>query len=166
MASAAADDDEITGINVTPLVDIVLVLLIIFMMTASYTVAPAIRVELPKASTGEPTAQSTLSLVLTRDGALYLNNTRVEPDDVRRFIREERSAGKDLQAVVAADAQVIHGPADAGDDMAVPVQEDAVPAGHGILVVGRIAVGNGARPEDRVRGARDRRIQLEVPILT
>jgi biopolymer transport protein TolR len=109
MASAAADEDEITGINVTPLVDIVLVLLIIFMMTASYTVAPAIRVELPKASTGEPTAQSTLSLVLTREGALYLNNTRVEPDDVRRFIREERAAGKDLQAVVAADAQVIHG---------------------------------------------------------
>jgi biopolymer transport protein TolR len=109
MAGAAADEDEITGINVTPLVDIVLVLLIIFMMTASYTVAPAIRVELPKASTGEPTEQSTLSLVLTREGALYLNNTRVEADEVRRYIREQRAAGKDLQAVVAADAQVIHG---------------------------------------------------------
>ena len=109
MASAATDDDEITGINVTPLVDIVLVLLIIFMMTASYTVAPAIRVELPKATTGEPTEQSTLSLVLTREGSIYLNNTRVESDEVRRFIREQRAAGKDLQAVVAADAQVVHG---------------------------------------------------------
>ena len=39
------DEDAITGINITPLVDIVLVLLIIFMMTASYIVTPAIKVD-------------------------------------------------------------------------------------------------------------------------
>ena len=54
MAAQAANDDEmITGINVTPLVDITLVLLIVFMMTASYIVSPAIKVELPKAATAE-----------------------------------------------------------------------------------------------------------------
>lgn len=109
MASARDSDDEITGINVTPLVDITLVLLIIFMMTASFIVAPAIHVDLPKASTAEATPQSTLSLVLTRQGALYLNNAVVQPDDVRRYIRAEQARGKELQAVLAADAQVQHG---------------------------------------------------------
>jgi biopolymer transport protein ExbD len=110
MASASdAGDDEITGINVTPLVDITLVLLIIFMMTASFIVAPAIHVDLPKAKSGEATPQSTLSLVVTRDGTIYLNNAAVQPDDVRRHIRAERARGKELQAVLAADAQVTHG---------------------------------------------------------
>ena len=108
MASHADGDDEITGINVTPLVDIVLVLLVIFMMTASFIVAPAIRVDLPKAASAEPTPQSTLSLVLTREGTLYLNNTLVQPDDVRRYIRGQHAAGKELQAVIAADGNVIH----------------------------------------------------------
>jgi biopolymer transport protein ExbD len=53
--------------------------------------------------------QTTLSLVLTRDGALYLNNAPVQPDDVRRFIRAQQADGKELQAVLAADAQVMHG---------------------------------------------------------
>ncbi len=111
MASAArdGDDDAITGINVTPLVDITLVLLIIFMMTASFIVAPAIHVDLPKAKTAEATPQTTLSLVLTKNGALYLNNALVQPDDVRRFIRGEQARGKELQAVLAADAAVAHG---------------------------------------------------------
>ncbi|MDB4971301.1 MAG: Biopolymer transport protein ExbD/TolR [Myxococcales bacterium] len=107
--ASALDDDEITGINVTPLVDITLVLLIVFMMTTSFIVSPAIHVDLPKATTAEPTPQSTLSLVLTRQGTLYLNNTLVELDDVRRYIRTERGKGKELQAVLAADAQVTHG---------------------------------------------------------
>jgi biopolymer transport protein ExbD len=107
--ASALDDDEITGINVTPLVDITLVLLIVFMMTASFIVAPAIHVDLPKAATAEPTPQSTLSLVLTRQGTLYLNNTLCELEDVRRYIRTERARGKELQAVLAADAQVTHG---------------------------------------------------------
>ncbi len=110
MASISDGDDEITGINVTPLVDITLVLLIIFMMTASFIVAPAIKVELPKAKTAEQTPQSsTLSLVLTKDGTLYLNNAAAQPDDVRRYIRGKQAAGAEVQAVLAADAQVTHG---------------------------------------------------------
>ena len=56
MAAAAHNDDElITGINVTPLVDITLVLLVILMVTASYVVSRAIPMELPKGATAEAT---------------------------------------------------------------------------------------------------------------
>ncbi|HOU94146.1 MAG TPA: biopolymer transporter ExbD, partial [Polyangiaceae bacterium] len=47
------DDAPITGINVTPLVDVVLVLLIILMVTAGYLVSRTIPVDLPKGATGE-----------------------------------------------------------------------------------------------------------------
>ena len=46
------EDDGITGINVTPLVDVMLVLLIIFMVTANYIANQAISLQLPKAATG------------------------------------------------------------------------------------------------------------------
>lgn len=110
MAGAAQEDeDAITGINVTPLVDITLVLLIIFMMTASYIVTPAIKVELPKAATATSTVQTTLSLVLTKDNELYLNNAKTTDADLRAFIRSELAKKKELEAVIAADAAVQHG---------------------------------------------------------
>ena len=72
------DDEPITSINIIPLVDIVLVVLIIFMVTASYIVTPAIEVELPKAKTGEPKANTILALVITREGDLFLNNKKID----------------------------------------------------------------------------------------
>ena len=68
------DDDLITAINVTPLVDIVLVLLIVLMVTSSYLVNKSINVELPKAATGETTTP-TMSISLDVDGKLYLDGT-------------------------------------------------------------------------------------------
>ena len=67
------DDDEITGINVTPLVDIMLVLLIIFMVASNYIVKEAIEVNLPKAATGEEmnTENKSIALILKKDGRLF-----------------------------------------------------------------------------------------------
>lgn len=109
MAGPAIEDDDepITGINIIPLVDIVLVVLIIFMVTASYIVTPAIRVELPKAASGEPVANTVLSLVLTREGALFLNGEAIDDDALTRFLRSEEASK--LEAVIAADAAVPHG---------------------------------------------------------
>ena len=110
MAGASdEDEDAITGINVTPLVDIVLVLLIIFMMTASYIVTPAIRVDLPKAASAEATVVSTLALVITREGDIFMNNDKVDDPAIKRFIAAEQAKGKDLEAIIAADASVTHG---------------------------------------------------------
>ena len=88
-------DDEpgpaIVNINVTPLVDITLVLLIIFMVTASYIVSPAIRVDLPKAASGGEQQRTTLGLTLTRDGVLYLNGAPSN-DDARPALHRPRAA--------------------------------------------------------------------------
>ena len=102
------DEDAITGINITPLVDIVLVLLIIFMMTASYIVTPAIKVDLPRAASAEETAQSQLALVITKQGDIYLNNKKVDEAALKEFIREKKGQLEDLEAIIAADGSVKH----------------------------------------------------------
>jgi biopolymer transport protein TolR len=111
MAGGAAgdDDDLITGINVTPLVDITLVLLIIFMVTTTYIVNPSIHVDLPKAATAEKTQPSTASVVITKTGALFLNGKETTEEALRAHCRAELAADKDLQVVVAADRDTRHG---------------------------------------------------------
>jgi biopolymer transport protein ExbD len=115
MAGAAShfeDDDSgrmITDINVTPLVDITLVLLIIFMVTTTYIVNPTIKVDLPRAVTGSEQMRTTLALTLTKDGQLYLNGDRTDEIQVAKHIAVELPKNPDLQAIIAADKVVSHG---------------------------------------------------------
>jgi biopolymer transport protein TolR len=114
------NDDEggassISDINVTPLVDITLVLLIIFMVTAPMIVNnPSIKVELPKAATGDETLKSTLALTLSRDEAsggvaLYANGEKTDEAKVKTMIPDMLSKNKDLQAIIAADRGISYG---------------------------------------------------------
>ena len=91
-----------SDINVTPLVDIMLVLLIIFMVTTTYIVNPTIKVDLPKAATATEQAKTTLSLTLSKEGVLYLNGARSDDSGVERFIAAELPKNPDLQAIIAA----------------------------------------------------------------
>ena len=105
------DDDElITGINVTPLVDITLVLLIIFMVTASYIIAPqSIQVDLPKAKSGGPTGVATLAIAIEKTGDLFLNGKHADEAIISAFVKSELRAGRTLQAVISADKMTRHG---------------------------------------------------------
>ena len=107
---ANGDEDEgINGINVTPLVDITLVLLIIFMVTASYIVKETIEVELPRAAHGGETVQKTFALLVTREGKAFLNGVPVDDDGIVREVQGARARGEDVQAIVGADKNATHG---------------------------------------------------------
>ena len=111
-ANFGGGDDEmqtIVGINVTPLVDITLVLLIIFMVTASYIVSPAIKVDLPKAASGSEQTKTTLSITISKDNAVYLNGERSSDGRIVDYIHGELPKNPDLQAIIAADKVVSHG---------------------------------------------------------
>ena len=109
MASTAdnENDEIISAINVTPLVDIVLVLLIVLMVTSSYLVSKSISVELPKASTGEAT-NPTLSISLDVSGKLYLDGQQTEEAALQQRIRAAYQADHDVKAVISADGRVTH----------------------------------------------------------
>ena len=103
------DDEGINGINVTPLVDITLVLLIIFMVTASYIVKETIEVELPRAAHGGETVQKTFALLVTKDGKTYLNGAQVDDAGLVAAVQEAKKSGEDVQAIVGADKNATHG---------------------------------------------------------
>lgn len=109
-ASFGGDDDEgIHGINVTPLVDIMLVLLIIFMVASTYIVKPSIEVDLPKAATGGDAMDTTLSIVIAPDGELFLNGEPASEDAIAAKCVAISKADKDAQAIIAADKATPHG---------------------------------------------------------
>ncbi|MBI5525266.1 MAG: biopolymer transporter ExbD [Deltaproteobacteria bacterium] len=110
MAATARNDEEIIAdINVTPLVDIVLVLLIIFMVTASVIVTPAIKVDLPRAANAEDNPETTVSVVMSREGRLFLNGDETDWAGLSERIKKSMAAEKDVQAVISADREVSHG---------------------------------------------------------
>jgi biopolymer transport protein ExbD len=107
-ASAKQEDDElITAINVTPLVDIVLVLLIVLMVTSSYLVNKSINVELPKAATGETTSP-TMSISIDLEGKLYLDGNLVQPSELQPRIRAAYQQDPEVKAIISADGRVQH----------------------------------------------------------
>jgi biopolymer transport protein ExbD len=106
-AQAANDDDMITDINVTPLVDITLVLLVILMVTASYVASKAIPVELPKGATGEAT-QTTLTISIDKDGKTFLDAEPISDAALRAKIKSTHDADPETRAVIAADGRTSH----------------------------------------------------------
>ncbi len=111
MAGASSEDDEglISGINVTPLVDVMLVLLIIFMVTARIIVSQGMPMDLPKAASGE-TVQTVFSVELTIDGKTVVDSAPVPNDDaIAGLAKRAREKNKDLRAVIRADTKVEHG---------------------------------------------------------
>ena len=111
MAGGANDegDDLIAGINVTPLVDVTLVLLIIFMVTAKIIVSQGMPMDLPKAASGEA-LQTVFSVELTADGKTRVDSSMVGNDEaIGPLAREAKAKTKDLRAVIRADRKVEHG---------------------------------------------------------
>jgi biopolymer transport protein ExbD len=109
MAGGANNSDEemITAINVTPLVDIVLVLLIVLMVTSSYLVNKSINVELPKAATGE-TSTPNLSISIDVENKLYLDGNVIAADQLQQRIRAAYAADPEVKAIISADGRVQH----------------------------------------------------------
>lgn len=105
----AGDDDLISDINVTPLVDIVLVLLIIFMVTATYIVRASIEVELPRAAHGGEATGTILSVVLTRDGEVFLDGVRRSDEELVLHTKEAIARDADARVVISADRGALHG---------------------------------------------------------
>lgn len=108
------EEEEITGINVTPLVDVMLVLLVIFMVTASYIVQRSIEVKLPKAETATMSAKTkNLGFVIDSKSNLFLDGNVITWPEISTYIEKAKQELKDdsrsLQALISADRTTPHG---------------------------------------------------------
>lgn len=111
MAVSSQNDDDgiITGINVTPLVDIVLVLLIIFMVTAKIIVSQSVPLDLPKAAQGQD-VQLVFGLELTAGGEVLADGKKLPNEEaLMPLAKEAQAKNPELRAVIRADTTVPHG---------------------------------------------------------
>lgn len=109
MASIQNTDEEISGINVTPLVDVTLVLLIIFMVTAKLISGQGIPLDLPKAKTAGAT-QTVLNVSVDAQGAVTANGEKLGTDaELEQRAAAALKANPELRTVISASSAASHG---------------------------------------------------------
>ena len=113
MAGSAGGEDEdmIAGINVTPLVDITLVLLIIFIATSSIIIKAEKGVTLPDAKTAEQSGKGLINVTVLKQGKdkalIYMQGQIVENQaTLRRDLEAEKKLDKDVKVIISADQQI------------------------------------------------------------
>ncbi len=99
----------VAAINVTPLVDVVLVLLVILMVASTYIVAQTLKVQLPKATMSDGTAEKPITQQLSKYGALHWNQKPVQEKDLEGLMKNAYAAHPDMSLVVSADKDALHG---------------------------------------------------------
>jgi len=110
LEEAGEDEGLLASINIIPFVDIVLVLLVIFMLTAATIVKAQIKVELPKAASGGGKVETTLTFVYTKAGELLLNGEKLPSlAAAAQIVKGEAQKNPKVQAVISADKGVEYG---------------------------------------------------------
>jgi biopolymer transport protein ExbD len=102
----------IVGINVTPMVDVVLVLLVIMMVSATYIVSQSLKVELPKTATSDESVSTVAAVTITREGGYFYNGEPVSEGalvDKLRGAVASSAGGAEVNLVVSADEAALHG---------------------------------------------------------
>jgi biopolymer transport protein ExbD len=106
-AATQRDDEPITSINITPLVDVSLVLVIIFMAIAPFAVQAGIKVleSRAKASVGKVSASENVAVKLKKDGTISVNGNRADFASLFASVQAALSTSKDKMVLLTADAE-------------------------------------------------------------
>ncbi len=134
-ASSAKDRRMLSDINVTPLVDVTLVLLIIFMVTTPM-LQRGVDIQLPTARVAEVKEEERITLTVTRDGRIFVNNEEVLRQNLEARLKAMAGPGKERVLYFRGDARVPYG-------LVIDVM-DAIKA-SGIETVGMITERPGSR---------------------
>jgi biopolymer transport protein ExbD len=98
-----------SSINVTPFVDVALVLLVIFMVTAPLIAKEVLNLRLPKTESGDGKAMSTMGLSINRDGQILLNGTPVSEEFLKGEVLKSVAANPNTQAIISGDVETRYG---------------------------------------------------------
>src|SRR5512138_600635 len=99
----------IIGINVTPMVDVMLVLLVIMMVSAVYIVSQTLKVELPKTANSDEPAQTPLSVTVMKNGDYLFDQKPIDELRLGEIFRAAAQKNKEATLVVTADRESLHG---------------------------------------------------------
>ena len=101
-----------SDINITPLTDVVMVLLVIFMVTTPLMMNEAFKIKLPTATTAEPQTEQTTTVSVAPPASaptIYLNKAQVSMDDLKGLLTSRMATSPDKTVVIKADKAILHG---------------------------------------------------------
>jgi len=103
------DDDEIGYINITPMVDVLLVLLVIFMVTANFLKQESVNINLPKVNASDPNVANSVQIALTRDGKLLMEGLDTTEDRMVAYLAREAKYRPNMRVTLSADERLSYG---------------------------------------------------------
>jgi len=111
MAAKLDDNDEgINDINITPFVDVVLVLLVIFMVTAPVMLKESLKVNLPKTLTSDITTKAdSIGIAITKEGQVLFNGKLMGPESLQNELRTISQKAPETNFLISADTETRHG---------------------------------------------------------
>lgn len=116
-------------INITPLIDVLFLLLIFFMISSTFLEQPGIKLELPFADSAAVVEQKDYILFVDKDGKLFMNNKMIPMEELESKIKSALPEMKDKSLVLKADQKVSHG-------IVVQVMDTAKRSGVKKLIIG------------------------------
>ncbi len=96
-------------INLTPLVDVVFLLLLFFMLTSHFVAAPTIKIALPESKTSEPEVKEEVVITVAKDGSLFLDKDRIMLTGLQYSLQEKLKKMKKPSVRIKADREAMLG---------------------------------------------------------
>jgi len=104
-----SESDEIGYINITPMVDVLLVLLVIFMVTANFLKMESVNINLPKVSAADPNIQKSVQVALTHNGKLLIEDAEVTEERMILKLSQEAKYRPNMRVTLSADERLSYG---------------------------------------------------------
>src|SRR4030095_4764642 len=96
-------------LNLMPLIDVLLVLIVFFLMTTTFVLSSGIKVELPPGGTAQRTQDNEAIVVIAPDGALFYQEARIDLQGLRMALGRAHEQQPGMRVVIKADKSVPHG---------------------------------------------------------
>jgi len=109
MHSSNDNDGEIKDINITPMVDIMLVLLVIFMVTANFLNKESININLPKVTAADPNTSESIQIAALKDGSLMKDGKKIKHEDLMKDLTKQAKYRPNLRVTLSADETLSYG---------------------------------------------------------
>jgi biopolymer transport protein ExbD len=108
-AQSGGEDNEISNINITPMVDIMLVLLVIFMVTANFLKKESININLPKVGASDPNVAQSVQVSMTKDGKILYEGAETSREKMIAKLTGEVKFRPNMRVTLSADEQLPYG---------------------------------------------------------